>query len=330
MRVLIWVSVVLVALWSGYWFVGQRAVDRATEGFFQSASRQGLVAEKAGHRVAGFPNRFDLTIDAPHLADPVKGLDWSAPFLQILSLSYKPWHVILAFPPEQVLTTPRDRLTIASDGKLQASLVVTPGPDLALDRTTLVGTGLAVTAEDGARLTAAELRFATRLDPTRTNSHEIGLEVTGIAPDPGLTAALPDLPPAIDRIRLDAFAGFSAPIDRHARQTRPDLTAFTLREAVLAWGALTVFVKGDLVFDRGVPDGRLDVRIEGWRHLVGLMTATGLIKPEVAPTVERMLETLAAQSGDGTALNLPLAFNAGQMRLGPLPLGPAPWLVQRQ
>lgn len=330
MRVLIWGAVALMALWSGYWFVGKGAVDRATTGFFQSAGRQGLVAEKAGHRIAGFPNRFDLTIDAPHLADPARGLDWSAPFIQIFSLSYKPWHVILAFPPEQVLTTPGDRLTITAGAKLQASVVVTPGPDLALDRTTLVGSGLALASARGGRLAAGEVRFATRADPTRTNTHEIGLEVTGLAPDPGLTAALPDLPPAIERIRLDAFAGFSAPIDRHARQTQPQLTAFTLREAVLTWGDLSVFVKGDLVFDRGVPDGRLDVRIEGWRHLVGLMTATGMVKPEVGPTVERMLETLAAQSGDGTALNLPLVFAAGQMRLGPLPLGPAPWLVQRQ
>lgn len=330
MRVLLWVSLGLVALWSGYWFVGQRALDRATVNFFQSASRQGLVAEMAGHRIAGYPNRFDLTIEAPHLADPVKGMDWSAPFVQILSLSYKPWHVILAFPPEQVLTTAQDRLTITTDGKLQASLVVKPGPDLSLDRTTLVGTGLALHAERGARLTAGEVRFATRLDPTRTNTHEIGLEVTDLAPDPALTAALPDLPPVIGRIRLDAFAGFSTPIDRHARQLRPELTAFTLREGILTWGGLSIFVKGDLVFDRGVPDGRLDVRIEGWRHLVGLMTATGMVKPEVAPTVERMLETLAVQSGDGTALNLPLVFAAGQMRLGPLPLGPAPWLAQRQ
>jgi hypothetical protein len=50
----------------------------------------------------------------------------------------------------------------------------------------------------------------------------------------------------------------------------------------------------------------------------------GLVQPEVAPTVERMMETMAASSGDPQVLDLPLKFSSGRMSLGPLPLGPAP------
>ena len=326
MRALLWVSVVLMALWSGYWFVGRSAVETATTGFFDGAAQRGFIAEKSGHQIAGFPNRFDLTVTDPRLADPRTGLEWTAPFVQIFSLSYKPWHLIMAFPPEQVITSPTDRIVVQTTGKLQASLIVKPNPDLVLDRTTVVGSGLSFVSDQSGRLAMDEFRFATRLDPTRTHTHEIGVEILGLLPDAAVSAALPDLPAQIERLRIDAFAGFSAPIDRNVGQTRPELTQILMREASLSWGELSVFVSGDLEVQNGIPEGQLDLRVEGWRNLVGLMTASGLVKPEVGPTVERMMEVYALQTGDAAVLNVPLIFSAGQMRLGPLPLGPAPRL----
>lgn len=325
MRALLWIAVLLMGLWSGYWFVGKSAVEEAVQRFIDNAKAQGLTIEDEGRTVAGFPNRFDLTISAPKLYDGQSGWGWQADFLQIFSLSYKPWHLIAAFAPEQELTTPFQRIKVSST-KLQASLVAKPNAALDLQRTNVIGTGLAFASEQGWQIGLEELRFATRLDETRRDTHEIGLDLMSLVPDPALAARVPDLPATIDRLRLDAFVGLSGPINRYLSQGSPRLTSIILREASVNWGALSIFSKGDLQVIDGYPQGQIDVRMQGWRELVSLLVSMGAIKPEVAPTVERMLETLAVQSGDPETLTMPLTFSGGQMRLGPLPLGPAPRL----
>jgi hypothetical protein len=324
MRALLWVTVLLVALWSGYWFVGKGAVERAATGFFETAPAQGLEAAHEGLVVRGFPNRFDLTVTEPRLADPATGLAWEAPFFQILSLSYRPWHVIAAFPPQQRLTVQGQALTLDS-GKLQASVVVSPNTRLTLDRTTLVGDALALSsATAGWTIHAQELRLASRSVADTGLRHQLGLEAKDLRPDQGMMSLLPGLPGLIDSLRIDAELGLTAPIDRFAGQARPEIIDLALREARLIWGGLDLTARGEIALSDGVPEGRVDITLRGWRLLVPMLVASGILRAELAPTVERMLETLALQSGSAEDLALPLILAGGQMRLGPLPLGPAP------
>ena len=322
MRVLLWVSVLLVGLWSGYWVTGKIAVERALAGFFQQAPDHGLIAENGGVSIAGFPNRFDLTVSDPFLSDPASGVSWRAPFLQILSLSYRPWHVIAAFAPEQVIGTAAGNVRITNE-KLQASVVVTPDSNVTLERTTLVGTGLTATAQ-GLTHAASEVRFATERDDAAGMRHHIGLTVEELRPDAALTTPLQGLPPTIGQVHLDAMIDLSAPLDRNAGETRPRLVALDLSTLRVTWGELAVTAQGKIDVIDGVPDGRLDLSVMGWRRLMPLIAASNAVKPEVLPTIERMLETLALQSGNSESLDLPLIFSNGTMRLGPLPLGPAP------
>ncbi|MFN4154927.1 MAG: DUF2125 domain-containing protein [Paracoccaceae bacterium] len=325
MRALLWIATVLVVLWSGYWFVGKTAVERGFAAFLQQAPAQGLDLAQAGYSVSGFPNRFDLTVTEPRVKDRRSEIRWEAPFVQVFSLSYKPWHVIAAFAPEQTIRTPAEDITLQS-GKLQASVVVSPGTALTLDRTTLVGDAVRAESSLGWVLVADTLRLATRADPSRTNAYDIGLELLDLSPDPALAARLPDLPPQIELARVDANATLSAPLDRFAAQTRPTLIGLSVREVLLTWGYLSVFAKGDLLVVDGFPEGRIDIRVTGWRNLVTLATTMGLITPEIAPTMENLMQAVAGSSGDPETLEMPLIFAGGQMALGPLPLGPAPRL----
>ena len=325
MRALIWITGLLAVLYAGYWVLGKRAVEQAAVAFFVAAPDSGLIAENTGLSVQGFPSRFDLTVSEPRLTHPRNGLQWYAPFLQILSLSYKPWHVIAAFPPSQTLQTPGEALTLTS-GKLQASVVVTPNASVALDRIAVVGSDLGLTSDLGWGLTAVEARLATRADTTRTNAYEIGMDVTTLALDATLAALLPDLPGTVEKLHFDALGTLSAPLDRTAGQTRPSLTALSVKAAQVTWGPLIAFAKGDLSVIQGVPEGRIDIRLQGWRALIPVAVRLGAITPEVAPTMERMMEILATSGGDPKVLEMPLVFANGLMSLGPLPLGPAPRL----
>ncbi|MDO8882595.1 DUF2125 domain-containing protein [Pseudotabrizicola sp.] len=325
MRALLWIATVLVALWSGYWFVGKSAVDRGFAAFLQNASSQGLDVSQSGYSVSGFPNRFDLTVTQPNVIDRRSETRWEAPFVQVFSLSYRPWHVIAAFAPEQTIRTPAEDITLQS-AKLQASVVVSPNTALALDRTTFVGDQIRAESSLGWVLAADTLRFSTRADPSLANTYDIGLELLGLSPDPALSARLPDLPPQISVVRLDANATLSAPLDRFSAETRPALTALSLREALLTWGDLSAFAKGNLQVQNGFPEGRIDIRVTGWRNLVTMGTSLGLIRPEIAQTAQNMMRAIAESSGDPEVLEMPLIFRDGQMLLGPLPLGPAPKL----
>lgn len=342
MRWLTWAVVVAAVLWSGYWFAGSTALDRGVREAFAGATRQGALATHAGLGVSGFPNRFDLTVTRPRLGDPVTGIAWSAPFVQVFTMTWQPWHIIAALPSEQVIVTPGAEATLTSD-RLRASVVFMPRPALPLDRMTLAGEGLALDLAPleaaPARLTLERAQLSTRLDPSRANTHEVALDLAGLAPGPGFRAALPpgtDLPDRADTAGLRAFVTFSAPLDRHAGTTRPTITALDLREARLAWGAIALSAQGSIAADdAGLAAGRIDIRLDGWETALAAATAAGLVRPEIAPTwaeFARRLSELSAPPGTspGTVqdrLDLPLTFANGRMSLGPLPLGPAPRLI---
>lgn len=323
MRRFLGIAALTTALWSGYWLAGKTAVERGFAAFLAQAPGNGVQVTEAGHSVAGFPNRFSLTVTEPRVVDARSKVAWQSPFVQMASFSYKPWHVIADFAPEQRLTTPLQDITLLSD-PLQASLVVFPGPALALEQVTLAGKDLAARSSLGWAVAAQDLRFALSADPTTKNAYQVAFDAANVAPDAALVALLPDLPAVIGATKMDAMVSLTAPLDRFASETRPRPSALSLRELSVTWGDLSVFASGDVAVIAGLPEGRIDIRVTGWRHLVTFATTTGLIKPEVAPTALGMIEAYASGSGDPNVLAMPLVFAKGQMRLGPLPLGPAP------
>lgn len=327
MRALLVVILIAAGLWSGYWFVGSRALERGVDQWFAAQSAQGFTAERADVAVLGFPNRFDLTVTEPRLSDPARGLSWQAPFLQVFAMTWKPWHIIAALPESQTIGLAGQEVTVTSS-RLRGSLVVTPGTDLTLDRITVEGDNIRLASDRGWTTALSRVLFATRRDAEDAALHEVYLEASSITPDQAFRMglkSLSDLPELIDRLRVDARAGFSAPIDRFAAQTAPRLQRLDLRDAGLVWGNLKLSAKGSIAADpQGLAEGRIELRVAPWRDLVPVLVATGLVTPEVAPTVERAMELLAQQGSDPDVLDLPLVLGQGRMALGPIPLGPAP------
>lgn len=326
MRALLWVVLLVSGLWGGYWFVGARAVERGAEAAF--ASGKGLELTRDSLTVQGFPNRFDLTVTAPSAYDPANGIGWSAPFLQVFSMTWKPWHLIAALPDTQTITLPDQTLTLTSS-RMMASLMLHPGTDLALNETTIEVETPALTSDQGWAVSAAKSVFGTREDPSQKNTHRIGLEVKDIALDPAFAAKLTDaaLPAAVEEIHLDSFVSFSAPIDRHAGETGPKLTAIKVQDSRILWGDLQILLEGSLTAGAdGLAEGALTFHVTNWRKLPPLLAALGAITPDFAPTLTRGLEVMAAAGNDPQVLDLVLKSANGRLNLGPFPLGPAPRL----
>lgn len=327
MRALLVVVLVASGLWSGYWVLGSQAMERGVTGWFTAQQGAPLQAEHQGIAVAGFPNRFDLTVTEPRLADAAAGLSWQAPFAQVFMMTWKPWHIIATLPNDQTLTLPGQEVALTS-ASFQASAILVPGTDLTLDRSALAVDTLALTSSAGWDIAAATLRLGLRRAPDRAEAQELALELTTLSPPAALAASLADaadLPEQIDLLRIDSVLGLSAPLDRHVGTTRPALQDITLREGLLRWGDLVLSASGSLTpAADGTPEGRIDLRVENWRKLVPLLVASGTISPQQSETVTRALGLLATQGGNPDVLPLPLTFAQGWMSLGPLPLGPAP------
>ncbi|AZL59711.1 DUF2125 domain-containing protein [Tabrizicola piscis] len=330
MRKLLFLLVLGTLLWSGYWFVGSSALRQGAEQWFADQTARGMTAEKSALSVVGFPNRFDLTVEGLRLADPQSGIGWTAPFAQVFAMTWKPWHIIAALPPEQMITLPDQEISVSSEG-LRASFRSRPATDVPL---------VAVIVESGALLATSSQGWTTGADRAvasvlavedQPNAYDVALDIAELAPDPAEMARLTlgsGLPVTIATVQLRAKANLTAPLDRHAGETRPQLAALDLGQALVTWGDMSVSASGSIAPDpAGFAAGRIEIAVTKWEHLVPVLVAAGAIKPELSQTVQNMLGALANEGGDPAVLRLPLVLNEGRMSLGPLPLGPAPMMV---
>jgi hypothetical protein len=324
MRAILWAVAILGALWCGYWVVGSQAIERGVAAAAAQATEQGLVVGGQAN-VAGFPNRFDLTLTAPEYGDPARGIRWTAPFAQIFAMTWKPWHLIAVMANDQTLDLPGQSLGIAT-ADLRASLVSRPVPALPLDRIALSATALQVTSTAGWGIGADVAELHTRPDAGLPNGHQFALDMKNLVPQiPALAAS--GLPATIPTIAFTGAIGFSAPIDRHAGNGNARPTALRIDSGRIDWGPLQLTAQGQIAPGAdGLAEGTIDLTITGWREAIPLAVAAGLISDQAATLTTNLLAALARQSGDENELNLPLVYQNGVGMFGPIPLGPAPRL----
>ena len=333
MRKLLVIAAVLGALWAGYWVIGAGAMERALEGWITERGQDGWVAEYASLDTRGFPNRFDTTVTDLELADPRTGLAWQAPWFQILSLSYKPHHVIAVWPDAQTLATPYERIEVTS-ADMRGSIILGTATSLPLERTSIVAERVELASSAGWTAGMEHAQLATRTTPGVENSYDISLEARGVKPASGFVEMVSGgdlLPPVFDGLELRATVRFNAPWDRFAvERARPQPRHIKLEILKAQWGELDLWMAGEVeVNELGVPSGEITVKAKNWREMVQIAVGAGVLAAEFEGTVTSALQFLAGLSGDPETLDTPLKFDGGRVWFGPVPLGPAPLFVIR-
>ncbi len=333
MQRLLGMVVLLAAAWSGWWFVGARWAEVGLGRWLDERRAEGWLAEAGPVRVAGYPLRFEMTIEGLDLADPETGLSWSAPAFRLEAFAWNPTDVTAIWPARQLIATPDERIEITASG-MEAALALLPDAALTLSHgeAGLAEAGLASSAGWQAGLAEARLRAART--EGRENHLDLVFEVARLEPSAPLLALVDPggrLPRTVELISVDATIGFDAPWDRYAiERRRPQPRALDLRRLKASWGQLELEAAGELTVDaEGIPTGEIQVRAVNWREMVAIGVEAGLIPEEVAGSLESGLELLAAVAGNPNTLELPLGFRRGFVTLGPVPLGPAPKLTIR-
>lgn len=332
MRTLVTIILLGFLGWCGWWFVGSQGQASAWNAWFEDRKRAGWVAEASDISVRGFPNRFDTTLTEMQLADPQSGWAWSAPFFQILMLSYKPNHVIAVWPDTQKISGLGDTATVTTE-TMRGSLRFVPNTDLTLDQTQIEIKTLGLLSDDWtAGLETAN--FATRrveAGDAPGFAHQIGFDARNLTLSDRLKNQLDPagiLPPTMEEAHFDVTVAFDAPWDRHSIEgTKPQPTAISVKDITLTWGRLNLRANGLLNVDaQGYPTGNIALKARNWHEMLAVASGSGIVDRDIADTVKNGLNLLALLTGDKNTLNVPLTFENRQMKIGPVPLGAAPRL----
>ncbi len=334
MRFLLGAITIGAALWSGYWFVGQNGVTAGFATWFEDRRSEGWAAEYSALNTQGFPNRFDTTFTDLVLADPDTGLAWEAPFFKLLALSYKPNHVIAVFPNDQLFATPRDKYRVKAE-EMRASVITGADIRLPLERTTLTAQNLSITPDStGETATADALRLGVERLSTGQPSYRFGLAADALSPALDWRVQLDPagrLPDAFDALNADFTVTFDKDWDRTAiEDARPQPRRIDIKLVEARWGRLELLVAGEVDVDAsGLPEGEIVVKARNWRDILQMAVTSGTLKQGFADTLESGLSLISQMAGNPETLDIPLNFAGGRVRIGPVPLGPAPVLRLR-
>ena len=330
MRLLVTLLIAVVALWSGYWFIGSNGVQSGFATWFEERRDEGWVAEYSDLTVQGYPSRFDTVFEDLALADPDTGLAWEAPRFQINALSYNPGHVIAVWPGTQLIATPLEKYDVESRD-MRASAVVGVSTQLPLERSTLTAQSLAISPQGRDEPTHIEaLSLAIETMPATTAPvYRLGLRADGVAPSVPVRARLDprdSLPETLEGLQADMVVEFDKPWDRSAIEVaRPQPRRIEVKLAQARWGRLELQAAGEVRVDaRGVPTGEITVKARNWREILELAVTAGAIPEGFAGTLEDGLSLLSQMAGNPKTLDIPVGFRGGRVLLGPIPIGPAP------
>ena len=327
MKRLLFVIIAAATLYGGYWFVGSSGATAGFERWFEDRRAEGWVAEYESIDTKGFPSRFDTTISGLSLADPDTGVAYSAPFIQFFALSYKPEHIIAVWPNEQVLSSPFGKAAITSKD-MRASLIVKKSASLALEKANYVAEEVFAKMADGSSFSASKALLAVERLAGSENSYHFGFDAKDVSlPQPaGLRLEAGILPEQLSYARSDVTASFTTPWDLSALQSaRPQPTRIDVKLIEAKWGELELRLAGGFDVDSaGRANGQITIKAQNWKDILAISAATGAIPAQLVRPIEQGLSLLSGLSGNRNTLDLPLTLDRGQMKLGPIPLGPAP------
>ncbi|MCK0150235.1 DUF2125 domain-containing protein [Marivita sp. S6314] len=320
MKRLFIVIVVATLGYAGWWFYAANALQRDVEAWFADQRDAGWQASYADISVQGFPSRTDLTLTDPSLTSPDGQFGWSAPFFQILGLTYKRGHVIVAWPDTQTVTTPDGPMAISSDG-LRASVIHASNNVI---RANVEATTLNLEGPEQTVALAGLTAALEKIEPAPA-SYRIALFVDGIAvSNPRISGTL--APDSLASLRSEMTVDLNAPITLDSGTTdTPRPTQITVPRSEITYGALTFRVTGDAAFDpQGRATGEVSLEADNWRESLNAARANGDLPPGLTDGLIDLLSMLATFGGSRDALDITLGLKDGTVLLGPLPIGTLP------
>lgn len=327
-RLTFWV-ILLIALYSGYWFVGSRAVGQALTTAIADARQDGWQIAHGPFDTTGFPGQFDVSVADVDIAAADGQWAWRAPSLQVFAPSIQPTHLSAILPQTQTLRLGDQTLQIDSSD-LQISAGTRLNTALSFDAASVAIAGATVQSDFGWQIGLDRALASFTAEPETDTTYNLDIDaadltlaeplIAQIAPDAGLSNT-------VARLVVDSTVTLDKALNRFAfdgSEAQPVVEQIVLTGLDLNWGDIALNATGTLDIDaQGIPDGRVTFKTAQWQLIIDILVAAGAIDPSIAPTLANVASAMA--QGDGM-LELPVTFQSGFMSMGLIPLGPAPRL----
>ncbi len=334
MRKVLWLFVVLALLFCGWWGVATWSVKSGAYGWLDERRAEGWQADVAAISSGGFPSEVRTVLTDLALTDPTTGLSLALPDFTLAGRTLWPGDVHVTLPAAPItLATPTGRADLSVD-EGRADLNLAPGTALELRNLSFTSGPFRTESPAGGLFAgnSAEIRMIQQ-DGFR-GSYDLTLHIGQFTPGAVPRAALlipADWPLVFTALRAQAQVTFDRPWDRRAvEDRRPQPRRIELQDADVHWGEVRLRLTGTLdVDDSGVPSGPITIKAENWQSMLSLAETSGMLPPELRPTVEGVLSSLAAGSGRTNDLDVTLDLDGGLIRMGFLPIAPAPRFVIR-
>ncbi len=327
MRKLLWLLVILIIIWCVYWAVTARLITAGTETWMDQRRDEGWAADAMDVGTSGFPIRFDTHLSDVRLADPDTSVGVVLPALSFSVPATRPNRVQVTFPKEFTLLGLGEQAQVTNEG-FTTHLHLKARTTLDLGSAGFEFSNLSATGPDGWDFSVDRGNGIIQ-ETEGSATYDISFAGHGFKPGRFLKSVIdPDniLPDAFETASLSTRVTFDRPWNRQALEdARPQPTKIVINLAEGRWGQLDLKLAGAFdVGPGGVPEGKITVKATNWRDMLALGVANGSIPENMTQILEGILDGLSKASGPPNTLDVPITLSDGLMRIGFLPLGPAP------
>ncbi|WP_299295169.1 DUF2125 domain-containing protein [uncultured Tateyamaria sp.] len=332
MRKILWVVMLALLAWCGWWWLASAGLRGGVEAWFDDRAAEGWQADLGTVEGGGFPLTLRAGLRDIAVADPDAGLAVETAALDISAPAWWPGDVTVQLDDGPILlASPLGRSTLTMQGGTMA-LQLHPGTALELEALGWTAGAWQVSDASGVQMSADALTLT--MTQTEGATYDLVARADTFAPGDATRAALrlPDsIPAAFDSLQMQATVTFDTAWDRRALdQARPQPRRIDLHLAEARWGDLRLNLSAALDVDQtGVPTGTVAIQAENWRAMLDVAQTAGILPPQLRGQAEGILNALAGASGNAETLDVELTLDGGAVRLGFIPIAPAPRLIIR-
>lgn len=319
--ILLAVPVVLLAVWTIYWF---RLADEVAAAVGRFAVDQQVAGRDFSHgpvAVNGWPFRLEATVPAPMLSggEAADAARVSAEQVLVFMQPLRPTHLVAVITGPVTLSNAGSAIVLSPDHAVASMVFDDDGRLLrsALDMTAVAGR-LTPAAGQATGFTIARAQLHQRREAE--GGMRGALEIDGLDPD---AADLPTLSRLF--VDLTRTGPVAEPVTRAALERWRDdggVVEMTRFEAIA--DDVTVTGDGTFALDAALrPEGAAAFRIAGAETVLARLEASGDIKPAMRAVLDQMLGLFERVDDEGrTAVRVPLTIQSGVLSVAGLPLMP--------
>lgn len=317
-------------VWGGWWYLATTSTQKGVNTWLESRRALGWQAETQSITSAGFPLKITTLIEGLSLENPGAQRNLTVPNLSLSAPIYWPGHATVELGNAPIILTAGEaNLVLGSEGT-RADLRLHPNAALQLESLSGQSRNVIADLEDVRIFDIAQVDATVQQGRT-PEAYNVSLTATGFALGQTIlekSALPPPWPASFEPIVADMTVIFDRPLDRSALQgPRPQPRSIRIAEVTAKYADTGLTLSGDFTVDAvGIPTGALRVQLRNWQNVYEMSVASGAVPAEWASTLEKMLRSMSDASG---TLDLTITAQNGQLRIGFLPLGPAPRLIIR-